>query len=454
MSANIAPRVSSGMERGAVAALVAMMLGMGVLLGVGALSIDVGSAMWERRQLQNGADAASLALAAACAKDDANCTDTNALIETFNDANAADGSSSNDGVCGRFPSSYVPADISTTCASATDDALAKSAALTNLGECPPLPTWLTGTGDQIPYVEVKTGTSTANSDPTILPAFLSRSFTGGDVQHFAACARAAWGPPGSFSGTLPIAMSTCEFERYTGSSIVNGLPGTAVPPPSGAHPGYGGTGQPSFPDAYSGWPNKVGDELYVMTHSTNGTECTRNGKDTAGGFGWLDSGPTCTTTVTTTNSVDYWAAIDTGNNVPNPCKTVLDSFHGRVLLVPVFDCLVKSGGTPVGPISSIPDCTATGGGGGTTYYHLAGYASFYLSGNKLDNTVGRESVINNTILPCSGSSPVGSQPNPWTGNSGRCLSGWFVSSTLVAPSIATGGAGGGNYGTSAVAPAG
>jgi hypothetical protein len=158
------------------------------------------------------------------------------------------------------------------------------------------------------------------------------------------------------------------------------------------------------------------------------------------------------TTVSTTNNVDYWAAIETGNNVPSSCKTVLEGYYGTTLLVPIFDCLMKSGSVPTGGIASLPTCVENGGGGGTTWYHILGYATFYLSGNMLTNSTTQDSLING-VEPCSSSSPTSAVPNPWTGNSGRCLSGWFVSATLTAPSIAPGG-GTGNFGTVAVAPAG
>ena len=47
--------------------LVAVLLGGGVLLGLGAMVIDVGQLYQERAELQNGADAAALAVAKSCA---------------------------------------------------------------------------------------------------------------------------------------------------------------------------------------------------------------------------------------------------------------------------------------------------------------------------------------------------------------------------------------------------
>ena len=60
-------RMVLGRERGSVTTIVAALFGFMVILGATSLSIDVGSLMWERRQLQAGADAASLAMARLCA---------------------------------------------------------------------------------------------------------------------------------------------------------------------------------------------------------------------------------------------------------------------------------------------------------------------------------------------------------------------------------------------------
>lgn len=57
-------------EQGGVAVFVAILLV--VMFGMGALVLDVGHMYWERRQLQNGADAAALALAAQCAEGEIN----------------------------------------------------------------------------------------------------------------------------------------------------------------------------------------------------------------------------------------------------------------------------------------------------------------------------------------------------------------------------------------------
>lgn len=71
-------------ERGAVAVIVA--IGMAVLMGFAGLAIDMGAAYSERQQLQNGADAAALAIARSCQK--GACVDS---ADKYVKANTLDG---------------------------------------------------------------------------------------------------------------------------------------------------------------------------------------------------------------------------------------------------------------------------------------------------------------------------------------------------------------------------
>ena len=86
-------------DAGAVIVFVALM--MVVLLGMGALVIDVGQLYAERRELQNGADAAALAVAQDCAGGD--CLDEATTADTYADDNAHDGQAAVDEVCGSGP---------------------------------------------------------------------------------------------------------------------------------------------------------------------------------------------------------------------------------------------------------------------------------------------------------------------------------------------------------------
>ena len=87
----VKPQVqSAGRERGAVAAMVAILVV--VLVGAGAMAVDVGRVYSERAQLQNGADAAALAIATDCAENNG-CLDYTVNMSTAQglaDGNALD----------------------------------------------------------------------------------------------------------------------------------------------------------------------------------------------------------------------------------------------------------------------------------------------------------------------------------------------------------------------------
>ena len=154
------PRRRQG-DRGATTAILATLLGGGVLLGMGAIVIDVGQAYVERTELQRAADAAAIAMAKHCALGLTPCSEAElqGLAETYANENSQDGYSEVTEICGRGDS---------------------------LDACPQQPTNLTGclseppdTGD---YIEVRTSTLTKDGT-TVLPPKLSRLLTGrgGDV---------------------------------------------------------------------------------------------------------------------------------------------------------------------------------------------------------------------------------------------------------------------------------
>ncbi|WP_437771273.1 Tad domain-containing protein [Arthrobacter sp. KNU40] len=78
-------------ERGAIAVLVAFLLV--VLLGFAALAVDAGMLYSERAQVQNGSDAAALAVAQKCAAStsDPNCSTTSPIASDIANKNANDG---------------------------------------------------------------------------------------------------------------------------------------------------------------------------------------------------------------------------------------------------------------------------------------------------------------------------------------------------------------------------
>lgn len=150
-------------DSGAVGVFVAITIA--VLLGLVGLTIDVGAMYWERRELQNGADAAALAIAEECALETSLCNDFSAdsLAKTYASNNASDGK----------------ADIA-------------------------------GLDLDVPRKTVYVHTSTLNADGTTKfdPFFAEVVGFGGSTIH--AEATAIWGYPSSLFA-LPLVISMCEF---------------------------------------------------------------------------------------------------------------------------------------------------------------------------------------------------------------------------------------------------
>lgn len=407
-------------ERGATATILATFLAGGVIMGMLAVSVDLGNLAYERRQVQNAADATSMALASKCAADEANCDPDNADVKSLLGANSHDDVSRfntlpyAEGACAHGPG--LP--VGTVLAPCT-----VAGSVSELGKCPPVSS---GLDPSIPYVETYVATDTiGNGDKLFLP--FSRVLAGGAAgdKGSSACARAAWGKPVGYSASLPMTFSSCEWKTQTADGtdyVENG--------PLGAQPGYGGANP---------WPD-VSKEVVIQLHDPGdeSSDCDWNGKDTAGGFGWLDGDGDCEAKVTE----DDWVHIDTGANVPQDCKDKLPALHQTVIEIPVFDCIVASSTAPSGPVPTTPagvcDPTQPEANGNNTWYHLAGWAKFYVSGYSLPGKTAAN------VLPggynCSGSE--------------KCLTGWFLTGALsAAPDIAPPG-GDDDFGTYVVKPIG
>ena len=395
-----------GRESGAVATLVAIMLGTGVILGCAALTIDTGSLLWERRQLQNGADAASLAAAQACATQTP-CNPSIAaglLLSNLANANASDNATGIESICGS----------ATTVAS--NPALALCPAPGGPGElvkCPAVPSSLAAGN----YVEIRTRTLTSGGS-TILPPYLAQTLAGGGYsgETVRACARAAWGPPGSVGVSLPITLSSCEWANAT-----LGTPPAATPTyaaaPVGAWPGYGGGGQPAWPAAAQ-TPPVPGHEVIIMLQDPQNPQTCQNwnGHDVAGGFGYLQAA-NCQAVMNTGD----WVKVDTGNSLGCDIST----FFNKIVYLPVFDCVAHQNSLPAPPPptgASWPVSCYDTQGGGNHWYHVEGFAKFYLSGYKVGGG------------PADTRARTATGTEPCTGSQ-RCLSGWFLEGLVPASSI-------------------
>lgn len=430
---------SARSDRGAISSIVAVLLGGGVVMGSAALSIDVGNLMWERSQVQNGADSVALSLAQTCASTPAQCNGVTPVtapglnLASLNDLNARDTKNGLDpiylnGLCGRgagtLPSCAAPP---------------PSPALVN---CPALPAFLAA-NPSIPYVESRTQTRTS-AGSAILPGIVAQTLAGGySGETVRACARAAWGSPGDGTGQgeLPLSISACEWRRQTGGNDGGGG-GAYYPGPVGAYPGYnGGAPQAPWPLAAPPPPATVpGGEVIIFVGNPPGgatppAPCpTWQGHALPGGFGLLETvaGNPCKTLEYPYN----WMHTSPGSSTS--CD--LAAMVGRVVSVPVFDC------TAAGQPSSAPPVagqTCDMGNGSNAFYHRKGWAKFYLSGFNVTVTGGaankKKSLVSNQF-PCSG------------GDS--CISGWFVQGSLNATSISGPPSGGGSFGTYTVLPAG
>lgn len=229
------------------------------------------------------------------------------------------------------------------------------------------------------YAEVHTRTLRRDGG-TLLPPTFARAFAGDDAgTAVAACSRVAWGPPQRSSG-VALTFSTCEWNELTDA------------------------GDTLWPPLSQGLPPASAERAVYLKGSGAETTCPAgpSGWDRPGGFGWLDdSAGDCTTTVEADGSFGG----NTGNSVSQPCRTALAAHRSerRVALIPIYDGV-------------------TGNGSHTTY-HLAGFASFVLTGYRMSGFAA-PSWLTGTHR-CSGSQ--------------RCLYGYFTRGLVPTTGVAIGG---------------
>jgi Flp pilus assembly protein TadG len=298
-------------ERGVVAVLVGLLIG-GVLLGLGALVIDVGQLYQERAQLQNGADAAAIAVAKSCVV--STCTASGALSTavTYASDNAQDGVAGVSQVCGSGVLGACP----TSTGAITD--------------CPAAPA--SGLG----YVDVHTSTATSGGGTVIAPVFAKEllgngTYTGTTVK---ACAQAAWGGPSS-ANTVAFAISACSWDSWTSSGT-------------------------NFAPAPPTVPSSTFDHQLNLSNLNNGTNCTGepSGSDGAGAFGWaVDQTGTCGIF---TDSATFPA--DTGASAGSTCHTALIAAQASrtAIFLPVYTTDTGTGSNTVLALKGFAAFVVTG----------------------------------------------------------------------------------------------
>ncbi len=278
-------------DRGAMAIMIA--LSVLVMAGIAVLVIDVGSLYEERRDLQNGADAAALALAQSCATDEPgftctggpNATET-ALAELYADANASDA------------------------AARVFDVIFDGREVT---------------------VEIRT--EDASGDPESVDPWFSRIWGHSGTEVFAT-ASAAWGSPTTVSA-IPIVISSCEWSIATGDGDEYGAEHYRI--------------------IYLHDLNEKGMKAVGANGSTPPLCKSGPGQDVdlpgpedddvdraEGGFGYLDSHD-CRSTV----SVGGFVLGQPGASNPGSLGCDPGDLLDQTLLVPIFDDIAFSG-TPCG----------------------------------------------------------------------------------------------------------
>ena len=311
-------------DRGAVGLIVAVFLGGGVLLGMGALVVDVGQIYQNRAELQNGADAGDLAVAKNCAL--GSCDPTLAIGQATANASALTGHQAGvQVVCGSDPLDG--------CGFGSDRPYTNG-----ITDCAPNPA--EGTN----YVDVRTMTRTPTG--SLLPPVFARALVGGRNYQGTtvyACAQAQWGAPASES-TVGFTISACAWSAATG----DGASYASLPNP----PGY--ADQEIILHAPSGGHGAIPTEdrncLGGSDHSPS-----------PGAFGWIRTQQgTCQVQI---SGPTYEA--QTGVRASNPCK---DALHQAWLArTPVY----------------VPVYSSVQLQGHYTGYTLLGFAAFVITGYRV-----------------------------------------------------------------------
>lgn len=364
-------------DDGAIAVIVAVLLV--VFTGLGVIVLDVGSLYAERRQLQNAADAAALAVVVDCPSPTQCDTSTAATGLAGGYANA----NSNDDVT----------TVTEVCGQGANLLACSPASPAGPWDCRTLPS--SGPLSTAAYVQVRTQTLRSDGSSLMPPIFgrvLDPSYSGTEVR---ACARVSWGGPGGLTSAIPLTISNCEFENLVGSPPSNFA--TPAPP------------YPPYPDA--------SHEHVMYFHDT--TEAAANscpagpsGSDDpiSGGFGWLES-TDCEATSDTSNPAGWDAS--PGTSPGSDCKAnQLDDLIGEVVYIPIYD------GT-------------NGLSGANGKYYMKGFAAFVLTGYYLGGSYKEPSIVSSSPggdFPCANLPTEGSQ---------RCISGFFLADLADLPPGAT-----------------
>lgn len=376
-------------DTGAVAVIVALVL-VPILLSMGALLVDLGHMYADRRQQQNAADAAALAVAADCANDFIATATCQAAAEYGTAQTFASGNGTNPG------SHYAVGESSNV----------SNVCIAGIVTCPPPggPNCTAPTSSN-QYVQVLTKTGTPSGTSSLLPNVFERFLAGdkGTGQSVSACARAWYSPVGGTVAAVPVTFSDCEWQHDT----AGGYAPPASLGPAGVYQGP--------PGSATAWPPAT-YERYLTLHSATTQQpagCTgwQAGADGPGAFGWLDHPKdACKVFISITGSYGD----KTGNGTPNICVDPLASLYAtpQVIFLPIYS-------------------TDTGNGNNLTYT-LSGFAAFVLTGYHLPGT-GKPAPSWLTGLDCT--TVLAATSTKSKAKDISCLSGFFTQKLVPAGAI-------------------
>jgi hypothetical protein len=352
-------------DDGAVAVLVALL--SVVLFGFAALVIDVAVLYHERRQLQNGADAAALSVAHGCAA--GGCTDAVAAAQGFVTDN-------HDAVSA--PGTPGRGKLVTLCGFGELEGLALPLAV------------CTDEADRATnypgnYVVARVASGTQEGAAGLAP--ILAGILPGDQLPTTVPARAVvrWGTAGSLATRLPVTMSRCRWNLITAL----GTKLSPAPPPQstwveGSYPKDDAT-------------RLLEAQQSLITH-TAGTEpedeCTALELEAPGNFNWLATDGTCEATAV--DGSDTTFDNDTGADVPADCQSELKKLVGTVVGVPIY--------------TSPPENGSVG------EYETDGFAAFFVTGLYLNG--GPDVKVKSIIASATSAAPCNAPT--------FCISGLFV----------------------------
>ncbi len=379
-------------DEGVVAVIVTFFFGAGVFLVLLALVIDIGSMQLERRQLQNGAEAASVQAAFDCSLDGSGTHVCGNLAPPIQ-------------IASRNASDQTETITATDLCGAGNAKLSACTTLRTARNCPTAPT-------AAKWVQATTSTWSAGGSPYV-PQFFANA-VGQKPQTVYACSQAIWGVPAAATSLMtPFTIAgTCWYSQ-TASAL-----------------GFGPTAW-STPAAAKYETVTAATYTSGSTQTPSGSTC---GTSTPGGFGSLNtvSNTSCTVSAFMPSPYANWLGQQTGNSIPCPD---ISSLLGHIVTVPIFDCGYQvAGGAAIAtglqyqsPGTFTTPCTnqtVTLSNG--TYFRIIGLASYFFAGYDFG---GNQQAFYSTL---SDPNPISKSNEPAVCKANQnCIFGWYTQQSLL-----------------------